>query len=65
MFCYTLLGFCVFLALLTAVRVYLDFRFGTAQVEEEVNKEIKEIQEMEKNSFVKHSQKQKKQQLND
>ena len=40
-FCYTLLGFCVIIALLTAVRVYLDFRFGTAQVEEEVNKEIK------------------------
>jgi hypothetical protein len=53
MFCYTLLGFCIIIVLLTVARVYLDFRFGSAQVEEEIRKEIEEIKEMEKNAFVK------------
>jgi hypothetical protein len=38
MFCYTLLGFCFTIVLLTLVRVYLDFRFGTDQIDEEINK---------------------------
>lgn len=40
MFCYTLLGFCIIIALLTVCRVYLDLRFGSTQVEEEIRKEI-------------------------
>ncbi len=45
-FCYVLLGFCVIIALLTIVRVILDFRFGARQIKEEVKKEIKEIKEI-------------------
>lgn len=64
-FCYTLLGFCIGIALLTVVRVYLDFRFGVEQVEEEVRKEMKEIRDREKNAFVKQPLKKLKQGIMD
>ena len=42
MFCYSLLGSCGFIILLTFVRAFLDYKYGTKRLLEEMRKEIDE-----------------------